>query len=89
MLTNNGNLPAYPRTAFNKEGLITSDDPEFNGLTKLEAFTKAAMQGLCNSAGSEWINGRSLTQSQVDLISRSAVWIATATLSELSKRQQP
>lgn len=75
----NNKLQAYP---------VANPTSEYtSGLTKLEVFTMAAMQGLCNSAGSEWINGRSLTQSQVDLISRSAVWIATATLSELYKQK--
>lgn len=75
----NNKLPAYPTNPAAKSS-------DF-GMTKLEAFTKSAMQGLCTSAGSEWINGRSLTHSQVDLISRMAIWIATTTLSELDKQK--
>jgi len=79
-------LPAYP---------IGPDSslnyPNENGLTKLEAFTMAAMQGLC-------ANTRFLQQTEGlqerehgatwDCLAMNAVEIAKATLSELSKQRQ-
>jgi hypothetical protein len=57
------------------------------GLTKLESFTMAAMQGLCHSAGINLIQHEELTQSQVNGIADAAIWIAGATLLELSKQE--
>jgi hypothetical protein len=42
----NGNQPINARVAFDKNGLITSDFDEYNGLTKREYFAIMALQGL-------------------------------------------
>ena len=43
----NGNLAAYPQTAFDKEGNLTTWEKEHTGLTKREYFAAKALQGLC------------------------------------------
>lgn len=51
-------------------------------LTKLEAFTMAAMQGLCVAFGKEIA-----MQDYATLLATDAIDVAKATLSELSKQQ--
>lgn len=65
-----------------------TDADYVKGLTKLEAFTMAAMQGLCANARI-WKNSY---DDDIDIdywISVRSSQIASATLLELSKRQQP
>lgn len=52
------------------------------GLTKLERFTMAAMQGLCVTFAKEVAMGK-----YAQLLAIDAVDVAKATLSELSKHQ--
>lgn len=67
----NKDKPAYPRSGFE----LSQNDSGYyydNGLTKLEAFTMAAMQGLCaNTLISE------------SILPISAIAIATETLKQL------
>lgn len=77
----NSELPAYPGRRF-EDG-----EPWFEpGMTKLEAFTMAAMKGLC-SAVCHGIECRELTTVDISAISCGAIEIAKATLAELSKHQ--
>lgn len=64
----NKDMPAYPVPASNMQSL---------GLTKLEAFTMAALQGLC-SADPSWQN--------IDETASKAAAIAEAALAELEGR---
>ena len=57
------------------------------GLTKLEAFTMAAMQGLCVAVGNAIMTDGALTQTQEENLAYMAASIAEATLKELSKHQ--
>jgi hypothetical protein len=55
----NGNQPINARVAFDKNGLITSDFDEYNGLTKREYFAALAMQATdlelyAKSYGHKW-----------------------------------
>lgn len=69
--------------------LITTrkEKTEYFGLSKLEAFTMSAMQGLCTSATSV-LRDAGLTTQDVETIADTAVEIARATLIHL-QRQQP
>jgi hypothetical protein len=77
----NTNLPAYPTTLElrDKETGYHLGDIPARGLTKIEAFSMAAMQGLCSQPASGF------TRHQ---IAQKAVDIATETLLELSKRNK-
>ena len=57
---NNANNPIHARTAFDKNGDITSWDDEYLGLTKREYFAGLAMQGILASSV-----GRSLSRTFV------------------------
>jgi len=82
----NKDMPAYPviagdewytnKTTGNRHPLL----PEISGLTKLEAFTKAALQGLC--ANPEVFNAFE----NADEYGRIAVNMAEAALAELEGR---
>lgn len=73
----NSTAPAYPT---GHEG-----DP---GLTKLERFTMAAMQGYCaNAYFTEVISTDNGIANGYDAIARAAYLAARATLSKLSKHQ--
>lgn len=69
----NANEPAYPHFDTGETGTRT-------GLTKLELFTMAAMQGICVNAGR---NGH--TFDLAEGMARDAVKIARAHLAELEK----
>lgn len=71
-------MPAYPVTSNN--GLT--------GLTKLEAFTMAAMQALIQVNCLSTYQVSRNVEGRNDDIATAAVAIARATLSELSKNQQ-
>jgi len=73
----NSQAPAYSRVAFDKEGVLTTDFPECNGISKLEAFTMAAMQGYIQVFPNMPPNRRA----------EMAIADAQATLAELSKHQ--
>ena len=46
----NKDFSAFPQTAFNGEGLLTtSDEKEFTGLTKREYFAAKALQGVVSN----------------------------------------
>jgi hypothetical protein len=73
----NSQKPAYPVKRFeNKTPYLEQ------GLTKLEIYTMAAMQGLCVVFGKNVATG-----DYAQLLAKDAVDIAKATLSELSKHQ--
>jgi hypothetical protein len=81
---NNQEKPAYP--VFNSEGFVSFAGVDGGyginsmlGLTKLEAFTMAAMQGLC--ANPQVVDGRQWTS-----LHCVAVDIAKTTLAELEKQ---
>lgn len=49
---------AFPRTAFNQKGDITTFDPEFEGMTLKDYFANSAMQGiLSNRILSDYLRG--------------------------------
>jgi hypothetical protein len=78
------------RKAFDREGILTTDvEPVCSGLTKLEAFTKAAMQAMIKNSTIDTWDASNNTEGRVDDIARAAVGIARATLYELSKNPQP
>ena len=86
----NSQLPAYPRTAFDRHGILTTDEePAFSGLTKLEAFTMAAMQGILANPNAKNIIEVALNYNANPdkAIAMWAISAARATLSELSKKQ--
>lgn len=66
-------------------GFILLNDRE--GMSKMEMFTMAAMQGLCYMAGTDVLIHGGLTHQQLDSLSICAVAIARATLAELSKHK--
>lgn len=79
----NPNDPAYPDSiCVDQYGNVhaTSNYSHFQGMTKLEEFTKAAMQGLC--AGIE----PGITDADIKNISSAAVLIAKATIEQLNKQ---
>lgn len=78
---NNEQLPAYP---FVEQG--TAYESVSVGLTKLEAFTMAAMQGLCACPikSDEVFPSPEAAWAEV---AKHAVMAARATLTELSKQQ--
>lgn len=46
-MNENKNFAAYPQTAFDKDGNLTTWQNEHIGLTKREYFAAKALQGLC------------------------------------------
>jgi hypothetical protein len=40
------NTPAFPRTAFNANGAVTTSDSEFHGMSLRDYFAAKAMQGM-------------------------------------------
>lgn len=86
----NMNKPAYP--IVNGDGFpsnIEAVDPKdkfSTGLTKLEAFTMAAMQGMCaNSDYTAYVRREQPNEILMDVISRECVNIAKATLKSLEE----
>jgi hypothetical protein len=78
----NPQLPAYPIGPG-----CSLNYPNENGLTKLEVFTMAAMQGLCaNPEAVKYFETSGVIQCTSDL-PKAAANIAKSTLSELSKQQ--
>ena len=78
---NNQDMPAAPVPSELLKGQTHSDYYfDYSGLTKLEAFTMAAMQGLC--ANPQVVDGRQWTSLQ-----SVAVDIAKATLAELENQE--
>ena len=77
-MNNNKNLAAYPQTAFDKDGNLTTWEKEHTGLTKREYLATKAMQGICVNAGR---NSHSFNKP--DEIAKTAVSIADALLSVL------
>ncbi|MEX0595787.1 MAG: hypothetical protein WD512_04735 [Candidatus Paceibacterota bacterium] len=49
MENNNKDRPAFARTAFDKDGTLTTFDDEFTGLTKREYFAGLAMQAVISN----------------------------------------
>lgn len=81
----NAKLPAYPLVKIDEDGRPYFDKRD-SGLTKLEAFTMAAMQGLCSMENKSDQVFSSIEEAYAT-IANIAVGIARATLSELSKQQ--
>jgi len=53
---NDASFPAFPRTAFDKDGTLTTWDEEFKGVTMRQYYAAKAMQGDA-SAGDGWAGG--------------------------------
>lgn len=78
---NNEQQSAYPV-------VLPHPDADYaKGLTKLDAFTMAAIKGLCHMAGTDVLVCGGLTVQQIDNISECAIAIAKATLSKLQNAQ--
>jgi len=84
----NSQMPASPFYEIQRtdNGQVTQWENHF-GLTKLEAFTMAAMQGLCANGALAVFANKECSYISVYQISTIAIEIAKETLSELSKRQ--
>ena len=78
----NSQLPAYPLPS----GLVVEEGNVCIGITKLEAFTMAAMQGLCSMENKSDQVFHSIEDAYAS-VAKIAVGIAHATLAELSKHQ--
>ena len=45
---------AFPRTAFDKNGQLTTQYPEYEGMTLRDYFANSAMQGMFNETILKW-----------------------------------
>jgi hypothetical protein len=84
----NEQLPAYPVSVTREwregnNGVMYEIKEDYEGMSKLEAFTMAAMQGLCSG-----VNICELTANEVVSIAYSAADIAERTLIRLSELQK-
>lgn len=77
---NNKDMPAYAVTGKDGPVRATQDGPPCIGVTKLEAFTMAALQGLCANTH-EFMMGKGSQG-----IALTAIEVAEAALAELEKR---
>lgn len=84
----NSQLPAYPVIRIDEDGHPYSDQRDA-GITKLERFTMAAMQGLLSQNDihlMQKVANKKGVSSEIAL-ANTAIEVAKATLSELSKHQ--
>ena len=75
------NQPAFPRVAFDKTGELTTDFPEFNGMTIRTQLAAMAMQGLIHSEFS--LDGHVITKAEN--VAKRAVRCADALIAELNR----
>jgi len=89
-MNNNKDMPAYPSYRIEKVEKINDDEDYYyqsgdGGLSKLEDFTKAAVQGLC--ANPNLIQGVNPGDDYLQLIGKTARAIAEAALAELERKR--
>ena len=78
-------MPASPITGSN--GVVVEQGKACIGMTKLEAFTMAAMQAIIRNSEIDTWDAVCNKEARCNDIGAAAVSIARATLSELSKQQ--
>lgn len=61
----NKDIPAFPRVGFDKEGTITSDFPDFNGLSKREYFAALVLQGILARPETGYVSNIALCEDAV------------------------